>query len=414
MSNQNYTLLEHKFIFVSHSGKVIEENGNLGIPLKSFDEVESYIAQNIESSYQYLLPGYSPNYGRILKANQFVGVIETRSGISLEILPKIALSDISETRVIFLRMLKTLKQSPFKQFNIGSLNTAKIHIFEIFITYFCDELSKLIKKGIKSEYITKTDNSNFLKGKLKITEHLKNNITHKERFFVEFDEYMTNRIQNRIIKTTIEFLYNKSSYTPNKKRLREFLFTFSEVTSLPLPVKNLSKIKIGRQMKSYSSVLNWCYIFLSDKSIIPLKGDTLAFALFFDMNRLFEDYVAACLRNEFPEKDIKTQVSRKYLIESPKKEFKLKPDILIDESIIADTKWKLLEPWKPHNGINQSDIYQMYAYGKKYNVNEINLIYPYTPDFPKINETDYKFDNMITLKIKTFDCKAGKLIFSDE
>lgn len=410
MSNRNYTLFEHKSIFISHSGKVIEEKGNLGIPLKSFDEIESYIAQNIENSYQYLLPSYSPKYGRILKASQFVGVIETRSGISIEILPKIALSNIHETRVIFLRMLKTLKKSPFKQFNIGSLDTVKIHIFEIFISYFCNELSNLIKKGIKSDYIMKSDNSYFLKGKLKITNTLKYNITHKERFFIEFDEYMTNRIENRIIKTTIEVLYKKSSYSPNKKRLREFMFTFSDVESLQLPLKNISKVNLNRQMKSYSSVLNWCKIFLSEKSIIPLKGNTLSFALFFDMNRLFEDYVAACLRNQFPEKDIKTQVSRKYLIESPKKEFKLKPDILIDESIIADTKWKLLEPWKPHNGISQSDIYQMYAYGKKYNVSEIHLIYPYTPNFPDIDKTIHNFDDKISLLIIAFDCRTGELL----
>ena len=58
--------------------------------------------------------------------------------------------------------------------------------------------------------------------------------------------------------------------------------------------------------------------------------------------------------------------------------FQLKPDIVINNGIIiADTKWKILSEDKTHQGVSQSDMYQLYAYGTKYkNCKDLFLIYP--------------------------------------
>ena len=57
----------------------------------------------------------------------------------------------------------------------------------------------------------------------------------------------------------------------------------------------------------------------------------------------------------------------------------LRPDIVIEnegKTIVIDTKWKLLSENVRNNGILQSDMYQMYAYCKKYNAEKIVLLYP--------------------------------------
>ncbi len=411
--SKHFTLVEHKSLFISQDDEVIEVDGDIGIPEKAFTDIETYLYKNSDESTQFLIPGFSSKHGgRTLKAKQYVGVLETKTGLSIEILPKIATSDYTETRKVFFTMLKALRVSPFKHFNVAKLNYERMNILEIFITMFCEELSILIKKGIKSDYISHTQNSSYLKGKLKIADHIRVNLIHRERLFIEFDEYQMNRVENRIIKTTIEFLYHKSRSDINKRKLREFLFIFDAASSVTDMKKAFTEVKLDRQMNSYDLVLDWCKIFLSYHSTTPFNGSTLAFALLFDMNRIFEAYVASCLRRDNPNENISTQVGRKYLIESPRKEFKLKPDIMIGDSIVADTKWKILNTSLIHNGISQSDIYQMYAYGKKYEAKEIHLIYPYTLDFPAITETTYKFEKDITLKIQAFDCKLGKFVKS--
>ena len=56
-----------------------------------------------------------------------------------------------------------------------------------------------------------------------------------------------------------------------------------------------------------------------------------------------------------------------------------------------DTKWKKLKPDPGVNyGISQPDMYQMYAYSKKYHTPEIWLLYPYYPDVADMNGISFK------------------------
>lgn len=74
------------------------------------------------------------------------------------------------------------------------------------------------------------------------------------------------------------------------------------------------------------------------------------------------------------------------------KEFRIKPDIRIykdDTSIIFDTKWKKLRKGDKHFGISQSDMYQMYAYAKRFHTNDVYLIYPKTEGFVDTGLLDY-------------------------
>ena len=132
-------------------------------------------------------------------------------------------------------------------------------------------------------------------------------------------------------------------------------------------------------MKDYERVLIWAKTFLLGNSFAPYKGNDLAFALLFDMNYLFESYVGTYLKKQGL--NVKLQHSMHHLAYMNEKgQFRLKPDIIIEKDngiIIADTKWKLLSVDKKNQGINQADMYQLYAYGTKYNnCDEMYLIYP--------------------------------------
>lgn len=70
-----------------------------------------------------------------------------------------------------------------------------------------------------------------------------------------------------------------------------------------------------------------------------------------------------------------------HLFDEPSKKFLMKPDLVVKEKMrnityIMDTKWKVLSDSKPNYGISQADMYQMYAYQKKYGSENVTLIYP--------------------------------------
>lgn len=408
MKKKQIQLTEYSYIFIGEK----DEGKHKAVDQKTFEEIESFVLKNSSDTVQFLKIGQN-KYHKFIQAQNYVGVIQTKDGTTIEILPKIREVTNDESKKILIKMLKTLKKSPFKDFNMAHLKSSKMPLLEIFITMFLEELSKLIKRGIKSDYINLEDNLKFLKGKLKINDQIKKNSIHKERFYVEYQEFLSDRIENRLIKTTLRYLYKKSHSNKNQQRIREFLFVFDEI-SLCKDVKNaFLHVKPNRQMKDYEQVLLWCKTFLLENSFSPYKGNDVAFALLFDMNLLFESYVYDYLKRNGNFENITAQDKTHHLayLDGKDKKFQLKPDIVIDDGdIIADTKWKLLSEEKTHQGISQSDMYQLYAYGTKYKTCKyMYLIYPYDgldkqnsyQYFQKENEE--KLKNELHLNVLFFD-----------
>ena len=383
---------------------------------KTFLEIEKFILDNEETA-QYLKITTKRPFGKVLQAKNYVGIIQTKDGTTVEILPKIAkLSDSKKdeekAKKILLNMLKTLKDSPFKNIDMANLKLSKTPLLEIFISMFLDELTKLVQRGLKSDYINQEENLQYLKGKLKISQQIKQNYIHKERFYVEYQEFITDRVENRLIKTTLSFLYKKSKSNNNIKRIREFIFVFDQIQVSHNIKSDFEKVKINRQMKDYEQVLIWAKTFLLGNSFSPYKGNDIAFALLFDMNLLFENYVGAYLKKQGLK--VKLQRSVHHLAYMNEKgQFRLKPDIVIEENdniIIADTKWKLLSFDKKYQGVNQADMYQLYAYGTKYeNCEEMYLIYP-KDIIESGNEYQYfkvTENNDLNLKVIFFDMEMS-------
>lgn len=410
MSKNSFTLLEYKAIYAlkDKDESYHDENDNLVVSQNTFDAIEKFYYDNSEVQ-AYFIP--SKKQGKkALIAQNYVGVIQTKDGTTIEILPKIENieEDVeSKSKNILLKMLKTLKKSPFKNFNMAHFKSSNMPLFEIFITMFLDELEKLIQRGLKSDYITKEENLAYLKGKLNIKEQINKNYIHKERFFVAYDEYVSDRVENRLIKTTLNYLYKKSKLNINKKRIREYLFVFDEVGVSHNVRSDFSKIKLGRQMKDYELVLLWAKTFLFENSYSPHKGKDIAFALLFDMNMLFESYVGHYFKvnEKYSDTNVRTQdKSYQLLYEDNKGVFQLKPDIVLrygESTTVIDTKWKKLD----NKRVGREDIYQLYGYGKKYKSQNLYLIYPKTTDLVGKEYNYYKEDDDedLSLEVLFFD-----------
>jgi 5-methylcytosine-specific restriction enzyme subunit McrC len=113
------------------------------------------------------------------------------------------------------------------------------------------------------------------------------------------------------------------------------------------------------------------------------NGRENGFALLFEVQDLFEKYIGVIVKKEFDSNTKLQDTSKKLMIKksSGNKVIQLKPDIVIEEQkIIVDTKWKILNN-QNRNGIQISDLYQMYAYLNRYSdIKKVILMYPLTND----------------------------------
>lgn len=373
-----------------------------------FKDADAFTRENF-ATVEFLRPGRDKE-GDFLQARNYVGIIQTKNGDTLEILPKIHDNDdsnnekaVENSKKILLTMLKTLRNHPFKNISIANLKSLNLPLLEIFISMFLDEVSKLIKIGIKSDYVGLEDNLKFLKGKLKISEQIRKNIIHKERFYVCYQEFSADRAENRLIKSTLEFLYRRSKSSKNQRLIREYLFVFDAISSSTDINADFNRLNLNRQTKHYEQALLWSKIFLQNRSFSPYKGSDVAFALLFDMNRLFESYVGNFIKKKLS--DTRLQHLGKHLVEEPR-DFALKPDIFLESKFIADTKWKIIrqdnKENEKKNKTAQADLYQLYAYGKKYMCDRLFLIYPKISGV-KQELMNFKYEAGMFLDILYFD-----------
>ena len=348
--------------------------------------------------------GYRRNIGEILTFKNYVGLIQMKNNCQIQVLPKIEFlnGEQDETKKVFMRMLRSMKDFPSKVFSNANLKMERMNLYEIFINMYLQEVRQLVKRGIKSSYVGVEDNLNFYKGKLLVNEHIKRNMVHQERFYVRYDEYQVNRPENRLIKSTLLKLQNITSSVENSKAIRQLLTSFEMLPPSINFDKDFSQVVIDRNTKDYEMLMQWSKVFLKNKSFTTFSGTENARALLFPMEKVFEAYVAQNMKKVFSKYhwNVSTQDKGHYLFNKLNGEnyrkFAIRPDFVVtrdDNSVvILDTKWKkLINDRRKNYDISQADMYQMYTYSKKYGTSEIWLLYPVSTDM--INQDTIIFDS---------------------
>lgn len=389
------------------------EAGGVYLDKVSFGQLENLILTFNESNeadaIDFLSISSKRNVGKVIRAKNYVGVLQLNKGVQLQILPKIHGGTQNDSKKTFLKMLKTLRDFPTKTFNEANLNTEKMPIFELFIRLYIQEVQHLVKRGLKSAYYDVEDNLRVFKGKMNFSQQIKHNTVHKERFYVQYDEFGLNRPENRLIKSTLVKLRKESESAENKKELRKLLANFELVEISPAIDKDFAQIKTDRNSKDYETALKWSKIFLRNQSFTTFAGTSFGQALLFPMDRVFEDYVGRNLKRMIQQKEwiISLQDRQYHLFE---KQFALRPDIVLrnevdQRTIIIDTKWKVLKNTPSSNyGISQADMYQMYAYAKKYGTNEIWIFYPINDEFMGTEEICFTSNDGVQVNVFFVDC----------
>ena len=358
---------------------------------KAFDGLVDFIhefAGDDENSdaLEFMRIGYKRNIGDVVSIRNYVGLIQMKNGFQVQVLPKIDFGKPedgnTQTKKVFLKMLRSMKDFPSKVFNDAALKIDKMNLYEMFINMYLQEVRQLVKRGIRSNYVQQEENLGFYKGKLLVNQHIKVNLAHKERFYVSFEEFHPNGPENRLVKATLEKLQKLTSSAENSKEIRQLLTAFELVETSTNYEKDFSKIVINRNTKDYEMLMQWSKVFLMNKSFTTFTGSTNSRSLLFPMESVYESYVAQQMKKVFcPDGwDVSSQDKGHYLFMEPKKQFALRPDIVIKKdkrTVILDTKWKsLYDNERINYGISQADMYQMYAYSKKYKTSEVWLLYP--------------------------------------
>ncbi len=328
-----------------------------------------------------------------LRTQNYVGIIETRQGRVIEILPKVDLAqgetgDIEDTRRVFMNMLRDwrgLGETPWNDAGIRDMR--RFDMLEAFIHLFLTNVVLLTRRGLARAYRTQEANLACLRGRILFPQHIRENLVDRSRFYVGFDEFTADRPANRLIHCALQRLMGVARHPANRQRLHQLRILFSSVPLSTNPNADWARHQVDRSMRQYDAVMPWVRLFLFGHGLATFAGSHVNRALLFPMQDVFEDFVTAALRRHQQDFAVRSQGTGQHLaIDDRDQEwFYLKPDIVLQERgqnrFILDAKWKRLDPSERNHNIKQPDVYQLFAYGRRYGCRRVALIYPKTAAF---------------------------------
>lgn len=347
--------------------------------------------------------------GRILqhgrdavRAGQIVGVL-VAEGCTLEILPKVDLAGVGEDhgdRPAALRreLIHMLAVALDLDIAVGSetaLGTQHETLLEVLIRLFCTKLFEAVRRGLPRRYVSRADDLPALRGRLDVVRQYSALAASPQRLACRYDALSPDIALNQILKAAVSRLASLARTPENVRSLRELTFTFADIADIPVPALRWEDAVIDRTNARWGELKRLARLFLDGQFQTTSRGGTQGYALLFEMNVLFEEYVGRLLARSLAEEGITVRLQgggRYCLIEldedglSGAKRFLTRPDIIVSRrgtpQLIIDTKWKRLTSKvdDPKRGVAQGDVYQLMAYGRLYGCPQLMLLYPHHDD----------------------------------
>ena len=170
-------------------------------------------------------------------------------------------------------------------------------------------ISYQLKRGLGREYISETDTISAIRGKIEITESIKNQSMIRSQMVCTYDEFSVNSPLNQIIKSTVMLLLKADIAKFRKKELRKLMVYFADVSTVDVRTINWS-INYNRNNQTYRLLIAICYLVV--KGLLQSKSDgSVKMMDFLDeqrMCRLYEKFILEYYKKHYPQ--IRTAASQ--------------------------------------------------------------------------------------------------------
>lgn len=363
-------VFEHQKLLVTTTG--------LGIRPHEFDALVRF---NDHQGGQYFEVGH-----KCLKARNFVGYVEV-GDLAIEILPKADRNASSSTamwRDGLLEMLRVALGLRLEGLPSASQKLTRSRLLDLIAQAYLAELEPLLHEGLARGYRTSQSNGAVFRGRLKIAEHLRANRVHAERFFVEYQMFDHDIAVNRVLAAALDSL-SWCALSPGVAcRVDACLSQFPDVAANGVTSTTLERLRLTRATQRYANALVYARMILAQQGPQLRAGRERVFALLFDMNTLWERYVATLLRRGAPW-NLQIHAQERHVFWTPQHHAvrRVKPDIVVRAEapdgpgralLVIDTKWKV-----PSKGLpSDDDLKQMFVYNELLDSAHSMLLYPAT------------------------------------
>jgi len=317
-----------------------------------------------------------------VRFSQFVGALRVGK-TTIEVLPKALYQpptgeggpDTVEIRRRLLRLL-TFTGAVYSK-TAGDLETrcARQTLFAAWQRVFLNEVELILSRGLVRSYRSHQAELSAVRGKILTHLIATANPAHRERLACRYPIYDRSNALNGLLKQGLQAVLAGATSPQIAERAKAALINFSEVVAPALSRTEIERLQPPRKAAHYQSALTLARMLVLGRSPALRAGSLPVQAIMFDMNQIFERYVAKCFKQaarRHADARVHVQVRAPFW-----KSRGLRPDLIIEHPqrrIALDTKWKILD----HPTPSDSDLKQMYVYARFFDSPDTVLLYPET------------------------------------
>lgn len=281
-------------------------------------------------------------------------------------------------------------------------------------------VSVQIKRGLACSYIEKIESRTSLRGKIDITESIKQQTIIRQKLMCNYDEFSVNSYLNRILKTTMELLLRYDISKARKKELWNLILYFKDIRTLDIYSVNWN-IPFNRNNQSYQMLISICYLIIKGLLQTNIDG-SIKLMHFLDEKRmcyLYEKFVFEYFKKHYPQ--IKTTSSHiSWALDNSISTMLpvMKSDIMLNygnKTLIIDAKYygNIIQTKYDVNTIRSNNLYQIFTYVKNKAVlgGEVSgmLLYAKTDELIQPNNTYMMSGNKIIIRTLDLNCEFSKI-----
>jgi len=250
-------------------------------------------------------------------------------------------------------------------------------ILDLFSKVIIGGLNHLLKRGLDRGYVSYSEDSRCLRGKIHLSPSLKRNLLIKVQAHCEYDELSHNVLHNQILKATLRMLMYEDTLDKDlKDQLTGLYRKLHENEDIQLTYPVFSRVQLYRNNSFYDFLIKICEL-IYDNILISEDPGKSKFRDFIQnekqMAYLFEEFVRNFYKIERPNYNVSREDIYWYATPLDEHSGKYLPKMVTDISIqkngtklIIDTKYykKALSKYYDQEKIHSGHLFQLFAYLK--------------------------------------------------
>lgn len=298
-----------------------------------------------------------------------VGALSLPSGASLIIKPKLPMPNI-------FRMLSFVSDL-YRPLDCNFNYADDEGLFDIIGNMFAQEMSRILRAGLKQNYSHHAESLKTLRGRIDFTRSINDSPAVMDKLFCRYSKLSLDTPLNRaVVKGAQALLKSTAIKVETKKKVRACLSHIPiDLVGHNFTLADFKNISLDRSTQYYERIIFLSRLVLENAAYSDDAGDNRFAGFLLDVSRLFEKYIEKALVMENGRCDLRVVPQKQSKLDL-EKELTCKPDLTFVSAdgiqCIVDIKYKDFSDLKFLN----DDVYQMVTYLLQNRCDEGFLIYP--------------------------------------